>query len=84
MTPEKVKELIAKNFAGDEIEVSGDGSMFDARIVSQQFEGLSLVKKQQLVYKAVNDYITSGEIHALTMKTFTPAEWKTASKLQVS
>ena len=84
MTPEEVKELIAKSFQGDEVEVTGDGSMFDARIVSEKFDGLSLVKKQQLVYKTVNDHIQSGEIHALTMKTYTPAEWKTASKLIVS
>mgnify|MGYP000153271372 CR=1 FL=1 len=78
MTPEDVKNLIASKFTEDDIVVTGDGSMFDARIVSEQFEGLSLVKKQQLVYKAVNEQIQSGEIHALTMKTYTPAEWKTA------
>ena len=58
--------------------------MFDARIVSDDFEGLSMVKKQQLVYSTVNEYITSGEIHALTMKTYTKAEWKRASQLLVS
>ena len=44
-------------------------------LVSPDFEGMSLIERHQLVYKAVDDYMY-GEIHALTMKTHTPEEHK--------
>lgn len=42
-------------------------------LVSPDFEGMSLIERHQLVYKAVDEYM-DGEIHALTMKTYTPEE----------
>ena len=84
MEPEQVKQLIAAGLPDCEITVTGDGSHFDATVIGEVFAGLSLVKKQQLVYATVNDRITSGELHALTIKTFTPEEWEKASKLRVS
>ena len=48
-------------------------------VVSQMFEGLSRVKRHQLVYKALDEYM-HGEIHALTMKTLTPEEYKNSQK----
>ena len=44
-------------------------------LVSPDFEGMSLIERHQLVYKAVDEYM-HGEIHALTMKTHTPEEHK--------
>ena len=44
-------------------------------LVSPDFEGMTLIKRHQLVYKALDDYM-HGEIHALTMKTLTPEEYK--------
>ncbi len=84
MEPEQVKKLIAAGLPDCEITVTGDGSHFDATVVGEVFAGLSLVKKQQLVYATVNDKITSGELHAFTIKTYTPEEWEKASKLRVS
>ena len=43
--------------------------------MSPSFEGLNLVKQHQLVYGSVNAVMTSGDLHALTLKTFTPEEW---------
>jgi BolA protein len=42
-------------------------------LVSPNFEGMSLIERHQLVYKALDEYM-HGEIHALTMKTYTPEE----------
>ncbi len=84
MEPDQVKQLIATGLPDCEITVTGDGSHFDATVIGDVFAGLSPVKKQQLVYATVNDRITSGELHALTIKTFTPEEWEKASKLRVS
>jgi BolA protein len=54
------------------------GGHYRAVIVSEQFDGLNRVKAQQLVYGVVDDWM-GGQIHALSMKTFTPDEWATAS-----
>jgi acid stress-induced BolA-like protein IbaG/YrbA len=84
MENEQVKALIAKAYQDCEIIVTGDGSHFDATVVSEQFSGMSSVKKQQAVYATVTEEITSGAIHALSIKTYTPDEWKKAQSLSVS
>ncbi len=83
MEPKQVEDLIKAGLPDCEVTVKGDGSHFDATIVGDVFEGMSPVKKQQLVYKTVNEHITSGALHAFTMKTYTVAEWEKAKKLQV-
>ena len=83
MTIDEVKVLIEAGIESAQVKVSGDGSMFDATVIADQFAGLSAVKKQQMVFKTVNAQITSGDIHALTIKAYTPDEWETASKLQI-
>ena len=75
-TPEEVQRFIAQGLACDHLEVEGDGRHFFATIVSAEFEGTSRVLRHQRVYKALGDRMRS-EIHALSMKTLTPAEWAT-------
>ena len=84
MEPAEVKQLVENGIADSEVTVSSDGSHFDVSVVSAAFDGLSMVAKQQLVYASLGDKITSGEIHAINIKTYTPEEWKSASKLQIS
>ena len=84
MDPDEVKRLIEAGLPNCQVTVTGDGSHFEAVIIGEVFEGQSPVKKQQLVYATVNDEITSGKLHALSIKTYTPDEWKKASKLQIS
>ena len=74
METEAVAQLIRAGLPGAEVEVSGDGSHFDAIVVSDAFEGLSPIKKQRLVMDAVKTQIASGELHALSIKTLTPAQ----------
>lgn len=50
------------------------GGHFRAVIVSERFAGMNRVKAQQLVYGVVDDWM-GREIHALSMKTFTPESW---------
>ena len=73
-TPESIKSAIASALACDRVEVSGDGQHFEALVVSTAFEGLSRVKRHQLVYGALGTRMRE-EIHALSMTTVTPAEW---------
>lgn len=84
MDPEEVKKLILAGLPDCEVTVSGDGSHFDAIVVGEVFADKSMVQQQKLVYATVNDRITSGELHALTIKTYTPEKWAKAQKLQVS
>jgi acid stress-induced BolA-like protein IbaG/YrbA len=73
VTPEDVKSYIAAGLECDLLEVAGDGHHFEALIVSPRFEGLRAVQRHQLVYRALGDRMRE-EIHALSMKTLTPAE----------
>ncbi|MGQ7845489.1 BolA family protein [Granulosicoccus sp. 3-233] len=68
-------DLVEKSIAGSKAEITGDGSKFEARVVSDAFEGLSTVKRHKLVYAVLDEHIKSGAIHALTIKTFTTDEW---------
>ena len=83
MNPEDVQKMIAAGLPDCEVKVTGDGSHFDATVIGDIFDGMSLVKKQQKVYATLGDKITSGEVHALTIKTYTPEEYEKAQKLKV-
>ncbi|QTR53048.1 MULTISPECIES: BolA/IbaG family iron-sulfur metabolism protein [Thiothrix] len=72
-----VKQMIQDKLPDAQISVSGDGYKYETDIISEAFTGLNTLKRHQLVYAAVNEAITSGQLHALTIRTFTPAE-KTA------
>lgn len=85
MQPDEVKKLIQADLPDCEVEVSsGDGSHFDVTVVGERFAGMSPVNKQREVYATITDPITSGEIHAVNIKTYTPEEWEKASKLKIS
>ena len=77
-TPDEVRRFIAQGLACDHVEVEGDGRHFFATIVSAEFEGTSRVMRHQRVYKALGDRMRE-QIHALSMKTLTPAEWAQTS-----
>lgn len=83
MDAKQVEDLIKAGLPECDVTVTGENGHFDATIVGDIFDGLTPVKKQQIVYKTVNEHITSGELHAFTMKTYTAAEWQKAKKLQV-
>jgi acid stress-induced BolA-like protein IbaG/YrbA len=72
--PEDVQQYIADNLACEFIEVRGDGQHFEAVIVSAAFAGKSMVQQHQTVYGALGDRMRE-EIHALSMKTYTPEQW---------
>jgi len=82
-TPAEVQRFIAQGLACEHIEVEGDGRHFFATIVSAEFEGTARVKRHQRVYAALGDRMRE-QIHALSMKTLTPAEWATSSIPQAS
>jgi len=75
VTPESIKQGIEAGLACEKVEVAGDGQHFEALVVSAAFEGRSRVQRHQLVYGALGDRMRE-EIHALSMRTLTPAEWQ--------
>lgn len=76
MQPETIKQLIEQGIADSEAYVRGDdGTHFEAVIISEQFAGKSRVQQHQLVYRALGEKM-GAEIHALSMQTYTPAQWE--------
>ncbi len=76
MEPAQIKQLLLSRLPACEVEVTGDGRHFDVLVVGDMFKGLTPVKKQQLVYAALQAEIADGSIHAVNMKTLTPEEWQ--------
>ena len=74
VTPEQIKSYIQEKLACDHLEVAGDGAHFEAVIVSAEFRGKNRVQQHQAVYRVLGDRMRE-EIHALSMKTYTPEDW---------
>jgi acid stress-induced BolA-like protein IbaG/YrbA len=72
--PEDVKQYIENGLPCDLVRVEGDGHHFEAVIVSPEFRGKTMVQQHQLVYRALGDRMRE-QIHALSMKTYTPEQW---------
>jgi acid stress-induced BolA-like protein IbaG/YrbA len=74
-TPADVQNFIAAGLDCSHLDVEGDGRHFFATIVAAEFEGRSRVQRHQRVYEALGDRMRA-QIHALSMKTLTPDEWR--------
>ncbi len=75
VTAESIKKDIEQGMTHAYVSVVGDGQHFEAVVVSVEFAGKSRVQRHQRVYQTLVDRMRA-EIHALSMKTFTPAEWQ--------
>ncbi|WP_088891998.1 BolA family protein [Leptolyngbya ohadii] len=78
VSPDQVKEMIQGGLPDAQVEVNdltGGGDHYQVVVVSSLFEGKSLVQRHQMVYRSLNQAMSSEAIHALTMKTFTPQDW---------
>lgn len=83
MTCDELKQMIQDGLPGSEVLVTGDGSHFEAVVISDRFEGKTMVQEQKMVYATLGDRITRGEVHALSIKAHTPAEWDKARRLKI-
>lgn len=77
MTAEELKQLITSGLDCQQCELEGDGRHWYATIVSPAFEGKRLIQRHQQVYATLGARMHTDEVHALSMKTYTPAEWAT-------
>ena len=80
MTAEELKAIIAAGLPCEHIALEGDGRHWYATIVSTEFEGQRAIRRHQKVYATLGVKMHTDEVHALSMKTFTPAEWAVAEK----
>lgn len=79
MTPGEIKSTVEKALPGSTVEVrdlTGGGDHFQVLVVSAAFEGKGLLDQQQMVNGALREALNSGRIHALALKTYTPAQWE--------
>ena len=78
--PNQVVEMIKTGLPDAQVQLqdlTGGGDHYQAVVVSSEFEGKSLVQRHQLVYDAVRQAMSTEEIHALSLKTYTPQQWNT-------
>ena len=79
MTADQLKTIIAAGMACDHLDLEGDGRHWYATIVSAAFEGKRPIARHQMVYATLGAKIYNDEVHALSMKTYTPTEWSALS-----
>ncbi|MGI9554178.1 MAG: BolA family protein [Thermodesulfobacteriota bacterium] len=75
MSIEEIKSLIESGIETSYLNVIGDGTHFEAVIVSSEFENRILIDRHKLVYKALGDAMVE-DIHAISLKTYTPDQWQ--------
>ena len=74
MITDDVEARVANAIVPSEVTASGDAHRMEVVVVSPAFEGVSRVRKQQLVYAAIAELIRDGALHAVTIRALTPAE----------
>jgi acid stress-induced BolA-like protein IbaG/YrbA len=75
MNADQIKTMIASSLACEHLELDGDGRHWYATVVSSAFEGKRAIQRHQQVYATLGDKMKTDEVHALSMKTYTPTEW---------
>ncbi|MBP6720676.1 MAG: BolA family transcriptional regulator [Rhodoferax sp.] len=75
MNANQIKTLIAASLPCEHLELEGDGRHWYATVVSSAFEGKRAIQRHQQVYATLGDKMKTDEVHALSMKTYTPTEW---------
>lgn len=81
MTAESIQQHLLDELDVTEVLVKLDGSHANITVVGDVFAELSRVKKQQVVYAPLKELIASGELHAVSIRTYTPTEWQREKKL---
>jgi len=80
MTAESIQQHLLDELDVTEVLVKLDGSHANITVVGDVFAELSRVKKQQVVYAPLKELIASGELHAVSIRTYTPTEWQREKK----
>ena len=82
ISPQQVEEMIKVGLPDAQVQVqdlTGGGDHYQVTVVSSQFADKRLVQQHQLVYGALQQALSSEAIHALALKTYSPADWQAAN-----
>jgi len=82
MREEDIKQLLELNIKNAKVTITGDGTHFEAVIVSEAFADKTLVQQHQIVYQALGGKMGT-DIHALSLQTYTPEQWDKKKDLRV-
>ena len=80
MSEVNIKTLIEQGIPDSQVFIDGEGCSASVVVVSDAFEGKSMLQQQKMVYATLGDNIVNGTIHALTIKAYTVAQWEAAAK----
>ena len=79
MEAQQIQQLVEQGLTGSSVHVEGGSGKYHLSAVSDAFEGLNVVKRNQLIYGMLNEHIASGAIHAITMDLKTTTETDSGS-----
>lgn len=76
ISPAEVESLIEKDFPNAQIMIEGQGCDLTITVISEKFDGLTMVKQHQGVMSTLTEPFASGRLHAVTLNTFTAVQWQ--------
>lgn len=76
MEPDEIRRLIEGGLECTHVEVTGDGRHFNAVVVSEAFAGKPAIRRHRLVYATLGERFANDVLHALALRTYTPAQWR--------
>jgi acid stress-induced BolA-like protein IbaG/YrbA len=79
LTAQELQDLIGAGLPCAHLHVQGDGRHWYATLVSAEFEGKRLIQRHQRVYATLGNRMVTDEVHALSMRTYSPSEWEKMS-----
>ncbi|MEK7321591.1 MAG: BolA/IbaG family iron-sulfur metabolism protein [Pseudomonadota bacterium] len=74
-----IQTMIEQGLPDSQVSVTGDGRHFEAVVINDAFAGKGLLEQHRMVYATLGDKM-GGEIHALSMRTYTRAQWEKTGK----
>lgn len=83
MEPQEIERILKQALNVEEVYAQGENAHFGVIVVSDEIAQLSKLKQQQTVYAPLMSYFQTGEIHALTIKTFSVEKWKREKMLNM-
>lgn len=83
MTQDEIQKKIETRFPGSQVlvhDLTGTADHYQVTVISTFFEGKSMIDQHRMIKAVFDQDIASGDVHALSLKTFTPGEWKKRGK----
>jgi stress-induced morphogen len=69
-------QTLAPETQADVADMTGTQDHYQAVVISSAFEGKMMIEQHRMVFKLLQAEVDSGEVHALTLKTYTPEQFR--------